>query len=262
MKRIVLIVTILAGLHADAQNLNGIWKGSLTQQPGGCFPVYNVELQINSKDGKASGFCYHYSDLSNYVKKDYTGVINESTKTVNIQEQKVITFHIPSECTPCIRYFSLSYQRLGNEETLSGDWGGVMMNGSAACTPGKIVLHRVAESEFAHIQEIKVDTGKLRLDFYDNAQIDGDSISVMVNNNIILTHQRLSTKPITVEVAVDIKNPVQEVTMIAENLGSIPPNTALLIVTAGTKRYRLFLSSSDKKNAQVRFIYEPELLER
>jgi len=50
---------------------------------------------------------------------------------------------------------------------------------------------------------------------------------------------------------------VHEVVMIAENEGSIPPNTALLMVTAGNKRYRLFLSSdSEQKKVLVRFIYE------
>jgi len=44
--------------------------------------------------------------------------------------------------------------------------------------------------------------------------------------------------------------------MVAENLGDIPPNTALLIITAGNKRYSLYLTSTEKKNAQVRFIYE------
>jgi hypothetical protein len=44
--------------------------------------------------------------------------------------------------------------------------------------------------------------------------------------------------------------------MIGENLGTIPPNTALLIVTAGNKRYQLFLASNGKKNAQVRFVYD------
>jgi type IV secretory pathway VirB9-like protein len=50
---------------------------------------------------------------------------------------------------------------------------------------------------------------------------------------------------------------MQEVIMKAENLGSIPPNTALLIITAGKKRYKLHLTSTDKRNAAVRFIYEP-----
>lgn len=246
-------------LHS--QELNGIWKGTLTQQPGGCFPVYNVELQVSIRNNEVAGFCYHYSDFSNYVKKNYNGIYNASTKTINIQEQKIMTFHIPQDCTPCIRYFSLAYSKDGREETLSGDWGGVVMNGSAACTPGRIVLHRIIESEFNHIQEIKVDTGYLRLDFYDNAQIDGDSISVTVNDKLIVSNQLLGLKPVTVRVRVDLEHPEQEVTMIGENLGTIPPNTALLIVTAGAKRYQLFLTSKGNKNAQVRFIYEKPQVE-
>jgi hypothetical protein len=46
--------------------------------------------------------------------------------------------------------------------------------------------------------------------------------------------------------------------MVAENLGSIPPNTAILIITAGTRRYQLSLSSSESKSAMVRFVYEVE----
>lgn len=250
------VLVVLPSLSIFAQELNGIWKGTLTQQPGGCFPVYHVELQVNISNNKVSGFCYHYSDFTNYVKKNYNGFYNAATKSISIQEEKVMTFRIPKDCTPCIRYFSLTYKKNGNEETLSGDWGGVVMNGTLACTPGKIVLKRIVESEFSHIKEIKVDTGTLRLDFYDNAEIDGDSISVTVNEKTVVSHQKLGLKPISVEVKVSTENPEQEVTIIGENLGTIPPNTALLIVTANSKRYQLFLTSTGKKNAQVRFIYE------
>lgn len=256
LRFIISSLCLLCVLTVSSQELNGVWKGTLTQQPGGCFPVYNVELQVTIKNDRVDGFCYHYSDFSNYVKKDYDGFYNAATKTINIQERRVLTFHIPPDCTPCVRYFTLTYSKNGNEETLSGDWGGVVMNGSAACTPGKIVLHRIVKSEFDHIQEIKVDTGMLRLDFYDNAQIDGDSISVTVNGNVVVSNQVLGVKAISIDVKVDAENPVQEVTMIGENQGAIPPNTALLIVTAGDKRYQLFLTSNEKKNAQVRFIYE------
>ena len=255
--RILIVFSCLfVSAFAFAQQLNGIWKGTLTQQPGGCFPVYNVELQVNIINNQVSGFCYHYSDVRNYVKKNYDGIYNALSKTINIQEQRVATFHIPQDCTPCIRYFALSYAKNGNKESLSGDWGGTVMNGSAACTPGKIVLYRVAESDFNHIQEIKVDTGVIKLDFYDNAEIDGDSITVTLDNKVIVSHQKLGVRPITVEMKVDLDHKEQEVTMVADNLGTIPPNTALLIVTAGEKKYRLFLASDKQKNAQVRFTYE------
>jgi hypothetical protein len=121
---------------------------------------------------------------------------------------------------------------------------------------GKITLSRVAESDFEHIKEIKVDTGTIRLDFYDNAQVDGDIITVLLNNKPLASNQKLASKPITLEIKVDLNNREQEITMVAENLGDIPPNTALLIITAGNKRYQLYLTSTEKKNAQVRFIYE------
>ena len=44
--------------------------------------------------------------------------------------------------------------------------------------------------------------------------------------------------------------------MVGENMGTIPPNTALMIINAGDKRYQLYLTSDDKKNAMVRFVYE------
>jgi hypothetical protein len=133
-----------------------------------------------------------------------------------------------------------------------------MMGTGQSCDSGKIVLYRIKESAFKEIPEVAVDTGQLRLDFYDNNQVDGDSISVTVNGKTVLSHQRLTTKPITMFVPVDPDgNKFQEVEMIAENLGSIPPNTALLIVTAGEKRYQLFLSSTETKSAKVRFFYDP-----
>ena len=90
------------------------------------------------------------------------------------------------------------------------------------------------------------------------SRVDGDSISIRVNKKLVATHQLLSDKPIILYVTIDLKNPLQEVEMIAENLGTIPPNTALLIVTAGKKRYRLNLTSNESKNAMVRFVYDPE----
>lgn len=250
---------LLISGFGNAQNLNGYWRGTLTQQAGGCFPVYNVEVQLNLQNNQASGFCYHYSDVTNYVRKNYTGMYNPATKTVNIQEHKVTTFHIPTDCTPCIRYFSLTYQRLDGEEILTGDWGGVVMNGTAPCTPGKITLRRVAKSEFSHIQEIRVDTGTLKLDFYDNAEIDGDSITVTLDKRVLVSKQKLGIRPVSLEVKVDLDHQAQEITMVADNLGTIPPNTAMLIITAADKRrYRLFLTSDKQKSAQVRIIYDPE----
>ncbi len=88
--------------------------------------------------------------------------------------------------------------------------------------------------------------------------VDGDSITVFVNDNVVVSNQKLSTKPVTAFVRVDVNNPFQEVEMKAENLGSIPPNTALVLITAGTKRYRLFLTSTKTNTAIIRFVYSKD----
>lgn len=255
---IIFCFTICATI-AYSQELNGIWKGTLTQQPGGCFPVYYIELQINvGVDNQVQGVSYHYSDITNYVKKNFEGTYDASLKKVNIQEKDIVTFHIPADCVPCVKNYELRYSYTNGKEVLSGNWSGKVMNTNFECQPGQIVLTRITESAFKEIPEINVDTGTLRLDFYDNAIIDDDSISVYVNKKLVLTHQRLSLKPITTYVKIDLQNTFQEVEMVAENMGSIPPNTALLMVTAGEKRYRLYLTSTEIKSAKVRFIYDAD----
>jgi hypothetical protein len=256
MRAASFLIALFSTVNIFSQNLNGVWRGTLTQGPGGCFRVYNIELNIKSDGSKVNGASYHYSDVTNYVKEDFSGVYNSTEKKLSINEQKVLTFHVPPDCIPCIKQYNLVYEKQDNKEVLTGEWGGVTMNNYASCPPGKITLARVAESDFEHIKEIRVDTGMIRLDFYDNAQIDGDIITVLLNNQPLASNQKLTAKPITLEIKVDLNNKEQEVTMVAENLGDIPPNTALLIITVGTKKYQLYLTSTEKKNAQVRFIYE------
>lgn len=218
-----------------------------------------------------TGTSYHYSDTTNYVKEDFDGKFDAETKTWLINEMKVITFHIPEDCVPCIKKYSLTYHKGGDEEQLRGTLTGTKMDNKGFCPNGSIVLTRIAKPAFKPeyklpptltnrnnklVKEITVDTGTIRLDFYDNGIIDGDTISVYVNNMPVVTNRMLTAKPITVFVKVGLNRTMQEVIMVGENLGTIPPNTALMIVTAGEKRYQLYLESDEQKNAMVRFIYE------
>lgn len=252
----VLCLLCLCGV-AQEPNLNGIWKGTLTQSAGGCFPKYYIELQIDLVGDTAIGASYHYSDITNYVKKKFRGTYYSNVRKLYISEGPVQTFKIPPDCIPCIKNYELWYSRSGNVEMLRGEWSGKVMNTDASCQPGQLTLTRVKESAFKEIPELEVDTGMIRLDFYDNAEIDGDSISVRVNGATILTNKKLDLTPVTAFVHIDKDHTFQEVEMVAVNLGRIPPNTALLIVTAGGKRYKLYLTSTESKSAKVRFIYDP-----
>ena len=98
---------------------------------------------------------------------------------------------------------------------------------------------------------LDVESDSVRLSFYDNGEIDGDSISVFVNSQVILTHQELASRALTMYLHLDSTLDVNEISMFAENLGKYPPNTALMVVTDGKNRYEVFMSSSLTENATI-----------
>ena len=261
IKKFILIFFLFFAYQLlPGQNLNGFWKGTLSMR--GCFPENNIELQISHKGLNAMGDSYHYQDINNYVKKKFRGSFDPASRRLILQEGIVSTYHIPGRCVICVKNFELVYSKTGNIETLSGNWSGNVIGSTVSCEGGRIILTRITESAFKEIPEIKVDTGTIRLDFYDNAQVDGDSITVLVNKQVVLSHQRLGAKPLTTYLRIDLNNTFHEVEMVAENLGSIPPNTAILIITTGEKRYLLTLSSSETKSAMVRFVYDGDLIKQ
>ncbi len=103
------------------------------------------------------------------------------------------------------------------------------------------------------LKQITVDNDSLAVTLYDNGEIDGDSVTLIYNDKIITTHQLLSANPITFKIKVEAGNSRNELVMYAENLGSIPPNTALMVIYDGKKRYELNVSSSKNSNGVVAF---------
>jgi hypothetical protein len=100
-------------------------------------------------------------------------------------------------------------------------------------------------------KQIETDEGEILLDLYDNGEIDGDTVSIYHNNVLIAASQRLSQKPISFRIRVDKSQPHHELVMVANNLGAIPPNTSLMIVTAKDKRYQVYITSTEQQNAKV-----------
>jgi hypothetical protein len=270
MQRSILFFSCLLFFFcSSSQQINGFWKGRLVMEPGGCFPVYNMEFQLQVSGVKITGTSYHYSDTINYVKEVFEGMYDTASKSLNMEELQVSVFHIPADCIPCIKKYILTYHSDGKEEQLRGTWTGRTMDNKSICPPGTIVMTRIQRPSFKPevapaliqkknelVREIYVDTGTIKLDFYDNGQIDGDTVSVYVDNTPVLSQKMLTAKPLTIFVKIDLKRTQKEIIMVGENQGSIPPNTALMIINANNKRYQLYLTSDDKKNALVRFIYE------
>lgn len=279
------------GLPALSQDVSGIWKGKLTQEPGGCYPEYYLELQIKQDRNQISGVSYDYYNTSVFVKFDFTGTYNETGQKLRVVDKKILAFKIPPECSPCVKTYTLQYEKRGDEERLVGSWYGFDYFDTSHCPPGRITLVKIKESAFRQVEDslarvntqikrdslvkaapapvfanrknelvqtIMVDTPFIKVELYDNGEIDGDTLSVYLNNRPVALRQRLTDKPVTLNIPLVGNTSSFELIMVAENLGTIPPNTSLMVVHAGEIKYELRISSSDQKNAMVRFQYIPK----
>lgn len=99
--------------------------------------------------------------------------------------------------------------------------------------------------------EITVEGEFIELRFYDNAQVDGDSISLFLNDKLLFQHIRLTEKAYTIRIPVTDLLETNELTMVAENLGTIPPNTSYMVAECNGKRFEAKLASTENSSAVI-----------
>lgn len=115
--------------------------------------------------------------------------------------------------------------------------------------PAADIKGRIIET----IQSVNYSSDSLVISLYDNGEVDGDTVSVLMNGNVIMPLVGLSTNAVRKTIYTkDITDSIQ-IVMYAENLGTLPPNTGLLIVYDGKERYEIRFSGDLKKNAAIVF---------
>lgn len=107
------------------------------------------------------------------------------------------------------------------------------------------------------LKTIITNSNEVKVSFYDNAEVDGDTISVYYKNQAIISYTGINTRPLTTTLQLSAESPTGDMVMVAETLGLVPPNTALVIVETGGKQYKINLTSTFEQNAVLRFIYQP-----
>jgi hypothetical protein len=97
----------------------------------------------------------------------------------------------------------------------------------------------------------------VKVELFDNGTIDNDTISLYHNNEQVINKGKLNYQPLTYSFNCGEEASTHELILVAENLGEIPPNTAIMVVTIGKKRQEIFLTSDEKKNAKIIIEYKP-----
>jgi hypothetical protein len=105
------------------------------------------------------------------------------------------------------------------------------------------------------VRTLVIHTTEVTLNIYDDGAIDHDTVSVYLDNRPVLLHKMLTDRPLIVTLHLNADDDYHEVVMVADNEGEIPPNTSLMIVKAGDKEFEVRITTTEQKNAVVKFQY-------
>jgi hypothetical protein len=101
-----------------------------------------------------------------------------------------------------------------------------------------------------------VDEPEILLELWDDAAEDGDSISIRMNGQEVVTGFPVKKK--RQQLKVTLQKGENKLIMVADNLGSISPNTAVLRIVAGALRKFVSIKTNMKQNNMLLIIYEPK----
>lgn len=109
----------------------------------------------------------------------------------------------------------------------------------------EVVRRKVVSSKECFVKKTKIT-----LQVWDNNQEDGDVISLKLNNTWVLTNFPLKNEKYTIPI--ELKKKDNQLLLFAENLGSIPPNTAAISIDDGTTSRTYILNSDMSKSEMVK----------
>ena len=240
----------------DEQSLEGNWV-PVPNQSGDCgFGTTLLTKRILKRNPD-----YYNKPITKVVPKKKPDPIKKQPPVVKVQPKKTtppVVKSIPKK--PEQPTVIVEDKKIDKPETKVKD---VVIDNTPPLDPVKpaeidIIKPRPAFEKRNNelLKTIEIDNSSFTVALYDNGEIDGDSISLFFNGALLLSHQRLSDKAIKLKLDVDNNRDVNELVMYAENLGTIPPNTALMVVNDGDNRYEVRISSDLKKSGVIRFVHK------
>ncbi|HYK56872.1 MAG TPA: hypothetical protein VEV15_10420, partial [Flavisolibacter sp.] len=221
------------------RSANGSWQTNRTKiyyAIGG-----NVALQLNN-DSSHSALIAHLKELNIISQPRYEAAVTQMEEKV---KDKVETTQSKTE-TAIAKNGDKKNKETRPDKNVEKER--TKITPDAAKTTSVSIPY--TERKRNVMSAIEVSSDSLVLSFYDNGVIDGDSISVYVNGENIITSARL-TATATKRTIVLPQVETIEIILVAENLGTIPPNTGLLVVKNGDKSYQLNFTADLQTNAAL-----------
>ena len=289
---IALIIFILTSTHVSAQSVKGNWYGTgAVDLPVGTN-TYLSELVLNEKNKALSGvFNYYFRDslFSNKIE----GTYYDAARRLSLNKQNIIFYKSTSTKTgvDCPMYGEFTLRVSRTESILKGvlfsdndhqftcptinfnlvkstDTVSLKRNVTVATTIDTIkkiqppVKIDVLQETFItrpkkYVLELDINNPTIKIELYDNGQIDYDSVTIYLNSKLVVPTTMLTHKAITITLALDETLAFNELSMFANNVGLIPPNTAAMILYDGTTRHEIMMSSDLDRTATIKLKRKP-----
>jgi hypothetical protein len=283
---LMLVLSSGIGWRLQAQDLTGQWAGTATDNGSG--RKQKIVLSITEGDSAIAGVLHWYFPETQYIRHLVVrGHFYARDSVLTILEDSAVAGAVTGAkpeggaVNPEAGFHVLYYRRTaGHRDILEGHYWSADGLDAGKAYELVIRLEKKAppfipvalpprkKKDSAQLKQYQAlldrespvvatipirGTDTIRVVLYDNGEIDGDSVSLYMNNELILQHLRLTAEPKELLVPIDKSLPVNRLVLFAENLGKLPPNTALMEVTVHGKTYELFLSTDYKRNASVEF---------
>lgn len=283
----VIFTLFLFNFSAQAQEIKGKWYGIASVNASSASNTFMCELILEPKpNNRIEGYMNYYF-RNGYFTNKISGTYNKQTRELKLNTFPIIYYRTTQlglgiDCN-MLGSFTLKASRVE-----SSFMGSFYSREHAYTCPEltvkfikaereipiekletELVKEEIAEPETKKpepkllanlnlrrkeiVRILDVSEDSVKIDLYDNGDFDNDSVTVYYNGQVQVSKQLLETrKPITFKVSVDSLEENNELIMFAENLGSIPPNAALMVITDKHHRYEIPLISNYIKNAAIR----------
>jgi len=266
-KHVSRTVTIpLAGQKDSLVNINGRWKTNRTKI---YYSVPGSVTASRSNDSSSSALFAHLKELNLMPNENnYVNTQSQTTaeiKTKNKKNDTVAKTETKSSGETTVKIKEDKAKDKNDNPVEKTETQSPVVERTMKIKEDKTKIKTEKESVINNVQPIvlrydqrinhlqqtiDVSSDSLVLSFYDNGVVDGDSISVYMNGEPVVNKVLLKSSASKKTIYLKDNNDVQLV-LVAESMGTIPPNTGLLVIHDGDKSYQINFSADFQTNASI-----------
>lgn len=279
LKTTFIILSFFICVSCGSQTISGSWQGTYQHS----ILVVNaledfMEIEISS-DSLITGISHSYYKNGRYSHVVLGGIIHWKDSTLDIEDLQEIKHNFNTKLYSfCAGIQQLQLSKTDSGYYMVGKWTD-KSKGLFRCPglkvtwfkpfeikkpkPDTVVKHIVPAEIMTRQTDVQAlleigseEKDSIKCSVYDNGEIDNDTVSVYFDDVLIVDKKRLSDKPIDFYLTVRNEQRAHKIKLYAENLGRIPPNTAVMVITTKKNRYVVNLSSDLSKNGAVELFFK------